>query len=409
MRSNPFQLVIVLLAAIGVAVFASAHAGAQMAFSGGFGGIGAAERLNSSDIEKLKEILDLDEGQQLVLDDLFAAYQADVEAARTEIRQIQEAVEKEFDRSNDMAVWREARDKFTSYSNYVDRLRQRMIDDLKLVLREDQLPGFDEFERYKRRSQRLDNNFPPIHGAGVDLIEMVGKMELSGEAREAIDPILYRYEMDLDRFFLDNDLEQILRDEFGDLDEFDIMQRMNDPMEIARIMGRASAMMNKLRGLSRQIRDINERTLRQIMGAVPEETAAELETEFRREVFPEIYSDTEAQGIMRTVAEFDDLSDEQRASLDEIREGFDRELKRLNSAWAAALRAQDDKEQEGLFSMMRFGDQPELVKRILSDRTDLESSTIERVREMLTPTQAQRLPGAEIIDWRSMGNWDDME
>lgn len=280
------------------------------------------------------------------------------------------------------------------------------------MLTEEQLLNFEEFDRYYRRSRRLGSNQGQVRGSGVDLIALIGRMELKDEHHEIVRPILHRYGVELDRFLVENDPEEIVREAFGefeDFDEEDMAEIMQDPVRMASLISRAGDMMDEMRKLSLSVRDINERTLRQIIAALPEDVGAQVEHEFQTETFPEVYAETEIHAIFRAVDGMEDLSDEQRAEFARIREEFERDSERLNRAWIAAIKAEDEKEGKGLFGgAFSMGAENDMIRRIRTDRTQLETSTADQIRAMLSAQQRRKLPGGDTIDWRSMGNWDEM-
>lgn len=369
-------------------------------------------QFTSDDLAAMHAILELDKAQRGVLDDLHAAYIADVEAARREMTIIRDAAAAEIERTGDNRAFQDLSTIRQRYNQHTETLQQRMLDDFKLTLTDDQLARFDEFDRYYRRSRRLASQFDSVRGSSVDLIALVGRVELAAQQRGDIRPILERYAIELDRFLQDNDPEEIARRAFGDMagiDDDAAMEMLQDPAALAGVMSRATAMAEDMRKLAIELRDINERTLRLIEAALPEPAAEAVGHEFRRAVFPEVYTETEVHTLIRTVASWDDLSEQQQTAFEHIRTEHQRQADRLNRAWAAALRSADEQESPGLFgvSMARAGGAGnEMVRRIRQDRLALDQRTSTEIRELLSPEQTGRLPGGDTIDWRSMGRWN---
>lgn len=370
-------------------------------------GAGGADGLTSEDVNELKRILRLNEHQEMLLSDLFEAYQADANAAIAEMSRIEAAAMEEFERSNnDFSIFAAVGTKRHLFERYIDKLKERMFDDIKLVLSEEQIERFTLFERYYRRSRQLTAYPNPVRGGSVDVIAMIRKVSMPIESREAIEPVLERYAAEIDRFLQSNNAEEITRRFTSDGDRMGIEDGTIGQEQLSAILARTGEMLKEFRRVSEAIREINQRTIRQIATVVPEEVAAQIDRQFLKESFPEVYVDTEGFGVLRTVEQFTDLTPDQRAKIDEMKAAFYRDAERLNGLWAKAIEAEEAKVAEAAGGMVFVFASEEGSRKARTERQALDTKLIEQIKAVLTPSQAQRLPGSDIIDWRSMGNWE---
>lgn len=411
MHASPRSRLVQFVTILAALLLALADASAQVSISVGSARLGGSsslgEHISKTDVAELNRILELDESQRLLLDNLHDAFMVELNTARSEMARIQDAVQKEFERTNDFSVFEGVSEKYASFNRYTKRLRDRLLDDLKLTLSEEQLERFSEFDRYYRRSRRLDSQTEPVRGSAVDLIAMTRRVAIPADQRAALASILERYAVDLDRYLLDNDPDQVASRTISRDDEIDA-ESMNTPEGMAKMMERTRNYLKEMRKISEGIREINERTLRQMASVLPEDSADLLNTQFKKDSFPEVYAETEGFSILRTVETFHDLTPEQNASLAELKKKFLSETDRLNNAWIEAIKANESKAAEndtGAFIAILSSDSDPL-RRVRNERMALDPKLIEQIRNLLTPTQAQRLPGSEVVDWRSMGNWD---
>lgn len=118
-------------------------------------------------------------------------------------------------------------------------------------------------------------------------------------------------------------------------------------------------------------------------------------------VYPGVFRETVADASLRTVLEMDDLTDEQRASVEEIRASFERESSSLEEQWATSIR----EHQRGLTLDDLWGQRlaSDETREISETRRELDDSVIEKLRAVLTPEQAESLPDPASTDWRRGG------
>jgi hypothetical protein len=95
-------------------------------------------------------------------------------------------------------------------------------------------------------------------------------------------------------------------------------------------------------------------------------------------------------------AGFDDLSDEQKGVLGELRTSYERELGTANAKWAAAITARDEKSGGPMMAMMRMGrggnETDDEVSTARKERKELDDRYKAKIEALLNTDQIARLP-----------------
>src|SRR5690606_13465942 len=162
-------------------------------------------------------------------------------------------------------------------------------------------------------------------------------------------------------------------------------------------MTRAQELFTKGRDASRRVKEVNQRYARQLENLLPEGKRGAFTATVKREMYPMVYREMYASRVLSAAEKIEDLDDAQRASLAAIRDSHARELASLNAQMEAAI-----EERENTADMMQMfargrGGRGEEIR---AARRDLDAATVQRVRDLLTEAQREKLPG------RNEG-WDD--
>ena len=152
---------------------------------------------------------------------------------------------------------------------------------------------------------------------------------------------------------------------------------------------------------ARETAGINDRYARLIGDALAGELGAEFNASYRAAVFPMVYRDTMGDRVFTAAVGMQDLTDEQRALIEEMREAYDRESGTLEERWAKAIRAHEaDLKLEDLWQGRLASDD---AREAEGARRTLDVATIEKVRSVLTEAQRELLPEVGAADWRERG------
>lgn len=229
-----------------------------------------------------------------------------------------------------------------------------------------------------------------VAGEGVDLIKIGEKLgvidgPLLGKATAGVKALFEQYEAELDTAIQAKSAAQANRP----------ARKEGEPMDMEALQKAIAESREK--GIA--IRDINQKYARQIGSELGEPLNAKWELEVKRSVFPQVYRETYADKALRTALEMDDLSGEQKSTLKDVREQFDRELASANDALAKAIAAADESGNRGGMSsgpdgatFVRLGGESEDVKAARTAKRDVEGRAMDKVNGTLNDAQKKKLP-----------------
>lgn len=367
-------------------------------FGGGGFGQGAERTIDSKQLERIAEMLDMDDTQLMVARDFLTGYISEHSAIVEEREMLTQAAREEFRESRDPSVWRSVGQSMQDLGEKADKLEQQFFEDVKLLLNEDQMASWPVVERDHRRTSTIERGL--LSGETVDLIAIVENVASTDTAPD-LDQTLESYATDLDRAL-------VKRNEIY----ADGMSRARDLMQSGDF-----ETMNKLfeegREAGLRVRDINKRYARQIAAMLPEDVRAAFDREVNRESFPQIYRRSYAGRVFSTVDELQSLSDDQRAQINAIRDTYERQAESVNTKWAKAIEEQEA--NQDLQSMMRGrfgrgggqGGMPDELREFRDERRDLDAKVAEQIKTLLTEDQAAKLPEEPRFDRRGFGGGDE--
>jgi hypothetical protein len=353
--------------------------------------IGDAIAPNGSDItkrsmERFCELLALSEDSRGSAMSLHEGYIAERKSVRAERQQEILAIQKQAqDDGDDSAFISKLPEVTTRGEKRLREIESRFMNDFKLLC---DAPDADErwerVERARRRETVLRIGASAM--GGVDLLEVLREMKPDATDAAAIDALCLEYEGDLDRALL---AKQRLLDEQAangpkSLTDFD-----PEEMEKSRIAMKEAAT---------QIADLNTSHARKIGAVMSDGTRMRFEQLLKERSYPRIYRQSKVAKDLVAALGFADLTEDQRKSLESMREQYDREVQTLNEAWESAVRAQDDAGADvavsfgGSVGMLRMGDEPEPIARARKAKKDNDAATREKLSAVLTPEQRERLP-----------------
>jgi hypothetical protein len=147
---------------------------------------------------------------------------------------------------------------------------------------------------------------------------------------------------------------------------------------------------------------VNRKYQRQISEALPEAKRSDFTTAVEKACFPQIYRDSQVQGMLAAAAKLPDLDDAQKTSLKSLTENFGRDISAVR---AKMTKVQED--EEGTITaerlMGRFGrgggpggqnDEGPMAD-LRRQRRDFEKTTEANRKKLLTPAQMEKMPKPE--------------
>jgi hypothetical protein len=333
-------------------------------------------------------MLALDKDQEDAVKALLESYQQSYRDKAQPVRDRMDKAREEFRETRDPSVWTEVRTETEKFRPVGEQLTQTFMNDMKSVLNEQQAAKFPSFERALRRNQTMNRGL--MSGERVDLIALLEKQEIPEQTRAEIAPMLESYEIDLDR-------ELQARTKLWE----ELMPKMGELMPQMFGGGGASKelqdIMDKGRDAGMRVRDVNRRYARQISGVLPEGVRGAFDTEFEKQSYPMAFRDTRISRQLTAVQGFADLSGEQKESIAQLGETFNKESESLTRQLIEATdKMESTVTADQLMTMFRPGgndDSP--VGQINRKRRDLNRTTQEKLEAILTPEQVKRLPQDE--------------
>lgn len=403
---HPRKLLPLLAALAFLAPLAPAQQRSMMITSeiggGPMGDADAEGLISSRSLDRYTKPLKLNADQKDAIKSLHEGY---VSAFRDAAKSRREAMDKlmkdnddEDDRSAFMKKMPEIQEK---YAQQTKKLDQTFFSDIKALLSSEQESQWSKVERSRRREVGLRTG-GLVGGDAVDLTSVLDDLRLPDADLAPAAESVEHYEADLDRQLVEKEKSKS-----------DFKFEPGKPFD----MEAMQASMAKSREQAVKVRDVNERHARTIEGHLPEAKRPEFAAAVRRASFPRIYRPSRAEKDIDAALKFDDLTSEQRKQVETLRDQHQRDAAPANDAWATAQRAADEKGDGGgqmigpggAVMRMKFstGDDEE-EKGPLADarkaRKELDKKTRDRLKEILTEAQRDKLPKADSIeDGAAMG------
>jgi hypothetical protein len=336
--------------------------------------------MTTRDLTRYADILELSEDQREAARALLDAYQQDVQANNQEMNR-QMGQMRERMRDQDGGGWQNAQEVFQKIRAEKSKLDTGFMNDLKSLLEPAQEANWSRFERTHTREKGINRGL--MSGERVDVIKLVEDANLPPETRRELEPLLQQYEEDLHREIVNRDkVQEQLMGRMGQI-------RPGPDMDMT-AMQRA---VEEGRQASVRVRDLNRKYARQVQSALPEEHQFEFARAVKQASFPDIYREGYSSRVLASAAGLADLEESQREGLTAIRQTYQREVAILNDNLATA-----QEETEMNFDMRQLanrGRDAGPLSELRRQKRELEESTIENIRKVLTPEQMDRLPQQE--------------
>lgn len=356
---------------------------------GGMGGMGGMQQLfeppvSSRDLDKYAKQLGLDKEQTEVLTSLLEASQQEFNEAAKTAREQMEKLREEAREARDPEVWREMGAQMETFRKARQKMEDTFFSDFKDILTEEQAAKFPKIERQRRREQTIGRGL--MSGERVDLIRTVEELNLTPDQAAPLQPTLDLYEADLDRELTARNA--VYEESQGKIREMFEAGNMDDMQKV----------LEKGREASKRVRDVNRRYARQLESMLPAEAQAKFTEQVRRESFPMVYRPTQAGRAIDAAKAFTDIDETQKSALATLSENYTRELGSLNKQLEqATLDREENITAQDLMSRGfggRGGDEGPMGE-LREKRRDLDSTTMDKLRALLTPEQVEKLPRRE--------------
>lgn len=357
----------------------------------GFGGGGMGQDMftpavDSRELDRYKSILTLDKDQNDIVRSLFEGYNEEFRAAAAEVRSKMEAAREEARASGDRGGFANMRTMTQEFRTKRDAMEKSFFTDVQAILTPEQQAGWPRVERVRRRERTVPRGL--MSGERVDVIALVEKQKFAPDVTAAIAPTLEQYELDLDKALIERN--KAYEDGFSRIGEL----FQNGDQDAARAA--MQKIMETARTASTRVRDLNRRSARQVQAALPESAQWGFEKAVREASFPQVYRETRAARSLTAAKGFADLDDTQRQGIAALTESFTRDIGGLNEQLAQATEQTEETiTADRIFRGRRDEADDGPAGELWRKRRDLDHTTIENLRKLLTPEQVERLPRPE--------------
>ncbi len=323
-------------------------------------------------------ILGLDAEQVGLVRDLYHGYRA---AYKTAMEDAQVKIQALAEKHDDPKQQEKIREQTRGLVAAAEKLDAGVLDDIKSLLSQEQAGRFPALERARRRDWM--RGMRVVAGDNVDLIELLDAQKVAWRADKALAPIVEEYEMALDRLIVQR--HTALRE------LFDAIMKVDNPMQLDEESFKGTV--TKLYDLARQMRDCNRGAARRLGQVLAPDARQAFEGEILRRSYPRVYGPCKVTRILAAAAKFNDLNDSQRAELDALAKGYEREAAAANTAWVAEIgRAHDELIADPMKSMRGETSNQEALVKARSTREELDARYVQRVEGLLSKDQNARLP-----------------
>lgn len=333
--------------------------------------------------------LGLDKDQQEVAKDLYVGYRSAMKTAMREMEAKGKALMEKARESGDWDAIRKGQMALAKemFANVV-KLEDRFNEDLKAVLSEEQAARFPAYERARRRENaRL---IQLMAGEAADAIDILRSLKIDTASNEELKNLLNEYEMSFDR---------IVADRLTALKAFVNKMTSGDAGEMG-MMELVTNELPKIYEKAKSGRELNKQTARRVVELLPEADKKRFQDEVNRRSHPRIYRTTSAGKKLEAAKKFEDLTESQKGTLESLVASYARDTDAANRTWADAIEQAQD--EFGGNPAKRFqGDESAAAKKANEAhdrRREVEKQTLERLEQLLTKEQVERLPAARPED-----------
>lgn len=363
---------------------------ARAQFGMGMGNDAMQMAIGRTAVDRYSELLDFDEVQQETAEMLHRDYLDKFKQANDTLMDAMRRLQEEAGKTGDWQKMMKPMGKIMlGFFERVEALEETFFEDLRMIAIEPgQQEAFVRVERARRREKvETAGQMSVVNGGTIDLREIAREVEVLGNepAREA----LLAYEAEIDPVY-----KRLIDRSYGFMREQ--MERMKNMADDDESMGfdqdamtKMQEAMTEMRELGAQGKAINARYARQIMQVLPADRQGAWDREVKRSTWPTVYRQSKAERQIEAAGKLDDLTAEQRESLEAIRQSYEREASPINDRWAKAI---DEQQSGDQMNWWGWGQDSTEVDEAEQARQDLDERFVERVRGLLTPQQIENMP-----------------
>lgn len=374
----------------------------------GFGGRtflgGAADMMAPSisedGIAAMEKMLKLTPDQSRALKEAYIDYQDryKVEAAEVQAkieRAIQEARE-----SGNNAGARSFTAPVQEFRTAAADMDEEFLRHFKGMLTAEQAAKWPAVERARRRDRAAAGGIMTVSGERVDLVKLLDQIRIPDGVRAELAPLMEQYEQELDKELVNRaKVNDEMAASMADIRAAGGMEEMRQKLQ---------EMQGKMHEAGARVAEVNRRYAAKVQSMLPEDRRPGFARALKEARFVDVYRPSGAARALATAAEFPDLDEAQKAKLKTLRDNYNREVTAINDKLAAATeQAEANPTPIGMRPQGGQGrggrGQANPAFELRRSKADLDSSTMESLRAMLTAEQREKLPRLPERAFGAMG------
>jgi len=383
---------------------------ADFEFVGGFDGFAKRERnrlepVTAEELERYNTKLGLDTGQVVFANELFTEYHGRLMVINSEEQLMHQELSERFRKGHDEGEgmspdeMMEAMQTMERRRNEIaakrEALTQEFFADYKLVLAAEQLEEWPAIERMRRRERELaPGTFP---GEDIDLIAVCRELELvfdperGSDGPAALEEVLGRYEIEIDRLLQARSAVSAAHP------NGDPGGGMRFAIEID--SEKFENWQSDYRDAGMRLRNGQQKYVRQVAELLSPESKAEFEGHIDRLSYPRIFARSAVETQVEAIRGLEDLDEEQRGAIERMDSEYRRARQRLDRLWMQAVQAEladggGVTNMPGNVQIFISTDMESESAKARLGRRELDRDWAKRVRGVLRPEQAERVPEA---------------
>jgi hypothetical protein len=317
-----------------------------------------------------------------------------------EMTKAREDARETFRETRDPSVWQALGERQLEVVSAREKGEKVFMDDFKSLLTTEQQAKMPRAERYLRRETTLSTQMMPfgVPGDKVDLSRLVralGPTVLDDATNAKIDPVLDRYETEFDTALVKRNA--IMDEGMNNFQKIMADFQAGNTKDIEKAMG-------DMKDLMTRMRDINRRYLKEIVVALPPESGASLEKNFRQAAYPEVYGRAQwSERAFVAALALPDLTESQRTSIQQLQASVQRDSAALNEKLEKAV----DEQSAASFDFGRLmggGVNPfmgnEAMNTLRTQRRDLEDKADKQLTAIVGEELRKSLPARNALGTR---------
>jgi hypothetical protein len=342
------------------------------------------------DLQVIQEGLDLDEAQSAILESIYFQYEDAFESGKQAMLNRFQEMREDLQTGDKERVLQLVFTPFEDWARERLGLREDFIANVQVILNEEQMAAWPAFYRQFTRTKALPRG--QFSGERVNLFRVVENMSLPAETRQALEPALESYGVELHQAL--EQRETAIRQ--GQAMTIEAMRNQDEEMS-------AEASLKEIAGRVR-VRNVNDRFIDQIANQLPERYRADFRQGALEEGYPRAYRPTAAVQVFEAALELDGLSPATVNAIRQLQSQFLAEMETINKRLLSKIRDFEPKQAEHRATAYREQMGGRQIERLQDPtredydlRRDLGRRYVEQLRELMTEEQFARIPGTARV------------